>query len=84
MIVGTGYHMEELRRQSIALGIDHHVRFLGYVSDNDLKDLYKIADVVCIPSLYEPFGIVALEGMAANVPVVTSDSGGLTDFVEPA
>lgn len=82
LIVGTGYHMEELRRQSMALGIDHHVRFLGYVSDNDLKDLYKIADVVCIPSLYEPFGIVALEGMAANVPVVTSDSGGLTDFVE--
>jgi glycosyltransferase involved in cell wall biosynthesis len=47
-----------------------------------LRKLYKIADVVCIPSLYEPFGIVALEGMAAQVPVVTSDAGGLRDFVE--
>jgi glycosyltransferase involved in cell wall biosynthesis len=74
--------MDELRRQAHALGIAHHVRFLGYVSDDDLKRLYRIADAVCIPSLYEPFGIVALEGMAANVPVVTSDTGGLRDFVE--
>ena len=82
IIVGTGYHMEDLKRQAAALGISHHVTFTGYISDDDLKRLYKLADVVCIPSLYEPFGIVALEGMAANVPVVTSDSGGLTDFVE--
>jgi len=82
LIVGTGYHMDELKRQAHALGIAHHVRFLGYVSDDDLKRLYRIADAVCIPSLYEPFGIVALEGMAANVPVVTSDTGGLRDFVE--
>ncbi|HEY9714315.1 MAG TPA: glycosyltransferase family 4 protein, partial [Chroococcales cyanobacterium] len=82
LIVGTGYFMEDLKRQAHALGISHHVRFLGYVSDEDLKHLYKLADIVCIPSLYEPFGIVALEGMAANVPVVTSDTGGLRDFVE--
>jgi glycogen(starch) synthase len=82
LVVGTGYHIEELKRQAHALGIANNVRFLGYVSDDDLKKLYRISDVVCIPSLYEPFGIVALEGMAANVPVVTSDAGGLTDFVE--
>jgi len=82
LIVGTGYHTDELKRQAHALGISHHVQFLGYVSDEDLKRLYRIADVVCIPSLYEPFGIVALEGMAAQVPVVTTDAGGLTDFVE--
>lgn len=82
LIVGTGYHTDELKRQAHALGIAHHVKFLGYVSDEELKRLYKISDVVCIPSLYEPFGIVALEGMAAGVPVVTSDAGGLTDFVE--
>jgi glycosyltransferase involved in cell wall biosynthesis len=82
LVVGTGYHMDELKRQAHSLGIAHHVRFLGYVSDDELKRLYRIADAVCIPSLYEPFGIVALEGMAANVPVVTSDTGGLRDFVE--
>src|SRR3984885_13086201 len=82
IVVGTGYYLDDMKRQAEHMGISHRVKFLGYVSDEDLKDLYKIADVVCIPSLYEPFGIVALEGMAANVPVVTSDSGGLTDFVE--
>ncbi|MBY0356708.1 MAG: glycosyltransferase family 4 protein [Candidatus Obscuribacterales bacterium] len=82
LMVGTGYYLDDLKRQAQHLHIDHDVRFLGYVSDPSLLQLYKIADVVCIPSLYEPFGIVALEGMAAKVPVVTSDAGGLTDFVE--
>jgi glycogen(starch) synthase len=82
LVVGTGYYLDEMRRQADQMGISHRVRFLGYVSDQSLKELYKIADVICIPSLYEPFGIVALEGMAAGVPVVTSDAGGLRDFVE--
>ncbi len=82
LIVGTGYHMEQLKQQASVLGIEHQVTFLGYVSDDELRRLYNIADVVCIPSLYEPFGIVALEAMAAKVPVVTSDAGGLAEFVE--
>ena len=82
LLVGTGGYLDDLRRQAGALGIADRVDFLGYVSDQDLRDLYKLSDIVCIPSLYEPFGIVALEGMAAKVPVVTSDTGGLTDFVE--
>lgn len=82
LMVGTGYYLDELKRQAEYMNIQPYVHFLGYVSDPDLLQLYKIADCVCIPSLYEPFGIVALEGMAANVPVVTSDAGGLSDFVE--
>jgi glycosyltransferase involved in cell wall biosynthesis len=82
LIVGTGYYQDDLRRQAQYLGVEQSVRFLGYVPDLELRRLYKIADVVAIPSLYEPFGIVALEGMAAQVPVVTSDTGGLRDFVE--
>lgn len=82
LLVGTGYYLEDLKRQAWQLGIGENVHFLGYVGDAELLQLYKIADAVCIPSLYEPFGIVALEGMAAQVPVVTSDVGGLKDFVE--
>ncbi len=82
LLVGTGYYLEDLKRTAAFLNVSNNVSFLGYVSDPDLLRLYKIADVVVIPSLYEPFGIVALEGMAAGVPVVTSDAGGLTDFVE--
>lgn len=82
LIVGTGYFMEELQAKAQHLGVHHNVRFLGYVSDDDLLQHYKIADVVAIPSLYEPFGIVALEAMAARIPAVVSDTGGLRDFVQ--
>ncbi len=82
LMVGTGYYLEDLKRQAWSNGVGENVHFLGYIGDSELLDLYKVADVVCIPSLYEPFGIVALEGMAAKVPVVTSDVGGLKDFVE--
>lgn len=82
LIVGTGYFMETLKAQAAYSGIEQNVRFLGYVADADLLKLYQISDAVAIPSLYEPFGIVALEGMAAGTPVVVSDVGGLRDFVE--
>ena len=82
IIVGTGYYMEDLKQQANYLGIADQINFLGYVDDEELRKLYNIADVVCIPSLYEPFGIVALEAMSAKTPVVTSDTGGLRDFVE--
>ncbi len=82
LLVGSGYYLEELKAQAAALDISQQVSFLGYVCDADLMRYYRIADAVVIPSLYEPFGIVALEAMAAGVPVVTSDAGGLTEFVE--
>jgi glycosyltransferase involved in cell wall biosynthesis len=82
LMVGTGYYLDDMKNLANNLGISHNCHFLGYVSDYDLLRLYKAADVVVIPSLYEPFGIVALEGMAAQVPVVTTDAGGLVDFVE--
>ncbi len=49
--------------------------------EEDLPRFYAIADVAAFPSLYEPFGIVALEAMAAGVPVVTSDAGGFREVV---
>jgi glycosyltransferase involved in cell wall biosynthesis len=82
LFVGTGYYLDDLKQQAWNMGVAQNTHFLGYVGDEELLQLYKIADVVAIPSLYEPFGIVALEGMAANVPVVTTDVGGLKDFVE--
>src|SRR5450432_3977871 len=59
-----------------------HVYFTGFIPDEALLRLYKVADVACFPSLYEPFGIVALEAMAAHTPVVVSDAGGLPEVVE--
>ena len=76
---GDRSHLENLARYS---GMIKHVYFTGRVSDADRDRLYRVADVACYPSLYEPFGIVALEAMAARVPVVVSNAGGLPEVVE--
>jgi glycogen(starch) synthase len=52
------------------------------VDDETLKNLQRCADVSVVPSLFEPFGIVALEAMAAKSPIVVSDTGGLSEIVE--
>ena len=62
-------------------GLSDKVTFTGFMKSRALYELYRCADVAVFPSLYEQFGIVALEGMAAGVPVVASDAGGLKEVV---
>jgi glycosyltransferase involved in cell wall biosynthesis len=62
-------------------GLGDKVLFTGFMANRSLHEVYRIADVAVFPSLYEPFGIVALEGMAAGIPVVASDAGGLKEVV---
>lgn len=81
LIVGGGYR-DHLVQLASWLGISQHVYFTGFVPDDVLLRIYRIADVAVFPSLYEPFGIVALEAMAAKIPVVVSDAGGLKEMVE--
>jgi glycosyltransferase involved in cell wall biosynthesis len=76
---GNRAHLEALAGQ---LGVWSHVYFTGRVTDEDRDRLYQVADVAVFPSLYEPFGIVALEAMAAKCPVVTSDAGGLAEVTQ--
>lgn len=82
VIVGKGPQLDYLKWKVWNLGIVEKVYFTGYVNDEDLMKLYKCVDVAVFPSLYEPFGIVVLEGMVAKVPVVVSDTGGLGSIVE--
>jgi glycogen synthase len=81
IIVGGGNrdHLVQLAKD---VGMERHVYFTGFVPDETLLRLYNVIDVACFPSLYEPFGIVGLEAMAAGVPVVVSDAGGLKEVVE--
>lgn len=81
IIVGGGW-TGHLASQAAARGVAHRVNFAGFVSEADLCRLYAVADVAVFPSLYEPFGIVALEAMAAGVPVITSDIGGFREVVK--
>ena len=80
LIVGGG-NREKLEKFVHWAGLDEKVLFTGFMANRSLHQLYRVADVAVFPSLYEPFGIVALEGMAADVPVVTSDAGGLKEVV---
>jgi glycosyltransferase involved in cell wall biosynthesis len=81
VIAGTGPHEAELRARARALGLDAHGAFLGWVGHDALDALYRVADVCVVPSLYEPFGLVALEAMAAGCPCVVADTGGLREIV---
>lgn len=80
VIVGGGMR-EKYERFVHWYGLRDKVVFTGFMSGRDLYSMYRIADVATFPSLYEPFGIVALEGMASGAPVVTSDAGGLREVV---
>lgn len=82
VVAGKGGMLENLRARAQMLGIEHKVWFLGFVSDEDLIKLQIVSDVAVFPSLYEPFGITAIEGMAAGTPIVVSDTGGLGEIVD--
>jgi len=82
IIVGNGYMKEPLSNLVKNIGLAHKVMFTGFVDDETLRNLQKCADVSVIPSLFEPFGIVALEAMAAKSPAVVSDTGGLAEIIE--
>lgn len=81
IIAGKGPMHDELKARAYHMGIAHKVLFAGFIDDLTRNSLYQLADAAVFPSRYEPFGIVALEAMAAGAPVVVSDVGGLKEIV---
>jgi glycogen(starch) synthase len=81
LVAGSGPHEAELRAQAERLELDEHGTFMGWIGDDVLHSLYAIADLCVIPSLYEPFSIVALEAMASGCPCIVADTGGLREVV---
>lgn len=82
VVAGTGPLKDPLRDQAESMGVGSKFFFTGFIPDDHRDKLFKVADVGVFPSLYEPFGIVALEAMAAKLPVVVSETGGLSEVVE--
>jgi len=81
LVAGSGTHELELKKQAEELGLMDHGTFLGWIGDDVLHQLYRIADVCVVPSIYEPFGLVALEAMASDCPCIVADTGGLREVV---
>ncbi|MFN8494625.1 MAG: glycosyltransferase [Caldilineaceae bacterium] len=78
----VGEYGDKMRDFTYELNIEKAIDFLGYVSEHQRDCLYQITDAMIIPSLYEPFGIVALEAMAFGCNVIASHIGGLGEVVK--
>ncbi|MBO8141713.1 MAG: glycosyltransferase family 4 protein [Firmicutes bacterium] len=81
VIAGEGPAKDGLEARARQLGVDSRVVFYGYAGDRERDSFLRIAQVAAFPSLYEPFGIVALEAMAAGTPVVATATGGFQEIV---
>lgn len=86
-LVIPGYptpHEQELRRLVIHLGLEQHVRLLGWVDAAQLEGLYGVANGLVCPSLHEGFGLPVLEAMVRGVPVACSGGGALAEVAGDA
>jgi glycosyltransferase involved in cell wall biosynthesis len=82
VFAGDGAQRAELEREAATLNIPDKVRFLGFVNQSQLPALYKSADLMVIPSRYEPFGLVVNEAMLCGCPVIASDRvGAVRDLI---
>lgn len=84
IIAGKGPMIEEYRKMVRELNLSDRVYFVGFINDEQKNGLLSICDMAIFPSLYEPFGIVALESMVYGKPTIVSNTGGLKGIIEHA
>jgi glycosyltransferase involved in cell wall biosynthesis len=87
LLVLPGYptwHEAELRARAVAVGVAEDVRFLGWLSGEELEGLWALAEAFVFPSLYEGFGLPVLEAMARGVPVTCSNASSLPEVTGEA
>ena len=85
LIIGDELSKHQVLRRTVARsGVQHDVRFLGFVPSETLKGFYKAAQMFVFPSLYEGFGLPPLEAMANGTPVLTSNISSLPEVVGDA
>jgi glycogen synthase len=82
VIAGKGPMLEAYRQRTVEEQLESHICFIGYVTDEQRNALLESSELAVFPSLYEPFGIVALESMILAKPTVVSETGGLKGIVK--
>ena len=84
IFAGDGPLRESLEAEARSLGIESRVRFLGFVNQSSLPEVYTASDLLVLPSEYEPWGLVVNEAMVCGVPAVVSDQvGARLDLISP-
>jgi glycogen(starch) synthase len=83
VIAGDGPYKSALEADIHRLGLSQTVTFPGFLGGTDLPAVIAASDCFAVPSIYEPFGMVALEGAAAGAPLAVASTGGLAEFVTP-
>ncbi|MDX8337594.1 glycosyltransferase family 4 protein [Draconibacterium sp. IB214405] len=84
VMAGSGDMMNEMIARTAELGIADRFHFTGFLKGNDVNDLFNMTDVFVMPSVSEPFGIVPLEAMQLNVPVIISKQSGVAEILKHA
>lgn len=82
VITGTGDMEQQLMMQAAYLGIGNRVIFSGFMTGNNLNAVYQMADVFVMPSVSEPYGIVALEAVARGIPTIISKQSGVAETIK--
>jgi glycogen(starch) synthase len=82
VIAGDGPHRGELQEDVRRLRLQRDVTFAGFMGEGELPALMAATDALVVPSIYEPFGMVALEGASAGAPLAVAETGGLAEIVE--
>lgn len=83
VIAGDGPYRHELQEEAGRLGLTDEVSFPGFLGVSELPAVLAATNATVVPSLYEPFGMVALEAAAAGAPLAVAATGGLAEIVEP-
>ena len=81
VIAGDGPHLDELKAQAKRLRLGRSVAWAGFLAGERLATVAAAADCAVVPSIYEPFGMIALEAAAAGTPLAVADTGGLREIV---
>ncbi|MDR2083755.1 MAG: glycosyltransferase family 4 protein [Bacteroidales bacterium] len=84
VMAGSGDLFEKMVKYVARLGISTHFHFTGFLKGNEVDKMFSLSDVFVMPSVSEPFGIVPLEAMRLNVPVVISKQSGVSEVLEYA
>jgi glycogen(starch) synthase len=82
VVAGDGPHRPALEQQVRDAGLRDAVTFAGFLGGHDLPAVMAASDCYLVPSIYEPFGMVALEAAAVGTPAAVADTGGLAEIVE--